>query len=132
MLALQLALLAGAETMLLTLHPAKHELARVLGVSETAATPQDAAGIWPDGADLTFECAGVPETVAGASPLTGRGGRIVVLGVLPKAPRCRSTSCSANSASLRVPESLHAGACGQPHQLGKGRRGSADLSCDPT
>jgi L-iditol 2-dehydrogenase len=84
LLALQLSRLAGAETMLLTRHPAKHELARVLGVTETAATPDEAARIWPDGADLTFECAGVPETVACAPRLTRAGGRVVVLGVLPQ------------------------------------------------
>src|SRR5262245_31283271 len=84
LLALQLAQLAGAETMLLTRHPAKHELARKLGAAETAATPDQAVRIWPSGADLTLECAGVPETVACAPPLTRPGGRIVVLGVLPK------------------------------------------------
>jgi L-iditol 2-dehydrogenase len=82
LLALQLARLAGAETMLLTRHPAKHRLARSLGASETAATPEEATRIWPGGADLTLECAGVPETVAGAPALTRKGGRIVVLGVL--------------------------------------------------
>ena len=84
LLALQLARLAGAETMLLTRHPAKRELARTLGATETAATPDEATRIWPDGADLTLECAGVPETVAAAPALTRKGGRIVVLGVLPQ------------------------------------------------
>ncbi len=82
LLALQLAQLAGAETMLLTRHPAKRALAGRLGVGETAATPEEAFRIWPQGADLTLECAGVPETVAGAAPLTRKGGRVVVLGVL--------------------------------------------------
>jgi L-iditol 2-dehydrogenase len=84
LLALQLATLAGAETMLLTRHPAKHGLARALGVSETAATPDEAARLWPGGADLTLECAGVPETVGSAPRLTRKGGRVVVLGVLPQ------------------------------------------------
>ena len=84
LLALQLARLAGAETMLLTRHPAKHELARELGATETAATPDEADRLWPKGADLTLECAGVPETVACAAPLTRAGGRIVILGVLPQ------------------------------------------------
>ena len=84
LLAVQLSRLGGAETMLLTRHPAKRELARALDVTETAATPDEAARIWPDGADLTLECAGVPETVAAAPPLTRKGGRIVVLGVLPQ------------------------------------------------
>ena len=84
LLAVQLASLAGAETMLLTRHPAKRALAKTLGAAETAATPAEAARIWPQGADLTLECAGVPETVVEAPRLTCKGGRIVVLGVLPQ------------------------------------------------
>ena len=84
LLALQLAHLAGAETMLLTRHPAKRELALSLGAAATAATPAEAARIWPGGADLAVECAGVAETVAAAPALTRSGGRIVILGVLPR------------------------------------------------
>ena len=84
LLALQLARLAGAETMLLTRHPAKHRLARSLGASQTARSPDEATRLWPGGADLVLECAGVPETVACAPQLTRPGGRVVVLGVLPK------------------------------------------------
>ena len=83
-LALQLAHLAGAETMMLTRHPAKRALSKSFGAVATAATPDEALAIWPQGADLTLECAGVPETVTGAGALTRAGGRIVVLGVLPK------------------------------------------------
>lgn len=84
LLACQLARLGGAETMLLTRHDAKHRLARELGVNETAATAEQAADVWPGGADLTIECAGVPETMASAPRLTRSGGRVVVLGVLPQ------------------------------------------------
>jgi L-iditol 2-dehydrogenase len=84
MLALQLARLAGAEAMLLTRHTVKRALARSLGAAETAATPEEAARIWPEGADLTLECAGVHETVVAAPRLTRSGGRVVVLGVLPR------------------------------------------------
>ena len=42
---------------------------------------------WPEGADLTLECAGVAETVAEARALTRAGGRVVVLGVLPRGER---------------------------------------------
>ena len=45
LLALQLARLAGAETMLLTRHPAKRELALSLGATATAATPAEALRI---------------------------------------------------------------------------------------
>ena len=68
----------------MTRHPAKHELARTLGAAETAATPEEAARIWPHGADLTLECAGVPETVAEAPRLTAKAAAIVILGVLPQ------------------------------------------------
>ncbi len=84
LLALQLARLAGAETMLLTRHPDKRALGGRLGADATAASPEEALALWPGGADLTLECAGVPETVTGAGRLTRSGGRIVVLGVLPQ------------------------------------------------
>ena len=91
LLALQLAGLAGAETLLLTRNPSKRELALRLGASATAADAAGVRGIWPEGADLTLECAGVAETVAEAGALTRAGGRVVVLGVLPKGDGCRSS-----------------------------------------
>lgn len=84
LLALQLARLAGADPILLTRHPSKRELALTLGAVATAGTPGEVLDLWPGGADLTFECAGVAETVAGAGALTRSGGRVVVLGVLPQ------------------------------------------------
>jgi L-iditol 2-dehydrogenase len=84
LLALQLAALAGAETMLLTRHPAKRALGMSLGATATAATSAEALAACPEGADLTIECAGVTETVTEAGRLTRDGGRVVVLGVLPK------------------------------------------------
>lgn len=84
LLALQLARLHGAETMLLTRHPGKRVLATTLGATATAATRAEALALWPGGADLVLECAGVPETVAEAPSLTRAGGRIVILGVLPQ------------------------------------------------
>ena len=100
LLALQLAALAGAETMLLTRNPAKRDLAARIGAARTAADAAEVRAVWPEGADLTLECAGVAETVAEAGALTRAGGRVVVLGVLPRASRCRSspsTSWSARS-----------------------------------
>ncbi|MFO1208159.1 MAG: alcohol dehydrogenase catalytic domain-containing protein [Amaricoccus sp.] len=82
LLALQLAGLAGAEAMLLTRTADKRALATTLGAAATAATPDEVRAIWPGGADLVLECAGVPETVAEAPSLTRAGGRIVVIGVL--------------------------------------------------
>ena len=87
LLALQLARLAGAEAMMLTRHGGKRALAASLGAVATAASPGEALAVWPEGADLTLECAGVAETVAGAAGLTRAGGRIVVLGVLPQGER---------------------------------------------
>jgi L-iditol 2-dehydrogenase len=84
LLALQLARLAGAEVMLLTRHPDKRRLAGEVAGAATAATAAEALAAWPEGADLVLECAGVPETVAEAPRLTRTGGRIVVLGVLPR------------------------------------------------
>ena len=87
LLALQLAALAGAETMLLTRNPAKRDLAARIGAAATAADPAAVRQAWPEGADLTLECAGVAETVAEAGALTRAGGRVVVLGVLPRGER---------------------------------------------
>lgn len=84
LLALQLARLAGAETLLLTRSPEKRALATRLGATATAASAAETRALWPKGADLTVECAGVPETVAEAPGLTRPGGRVVVLGVLPQ------------------------------------------------
>ncbi len=82
MLALQLARNAGAETVLITRQGPKRALARTLGATHTAATPAEAQAIWPEGADLVLECAGVVETVEACPALTRSGGRIVVLGVV--------------------------------------------------
>lgn len=84
LLALQLCVLAGAETLLLTRNPAKRALAESLGAQATAPTPEAALSHWPEGADIVVECAGVPDTVAMSPRLTRTGGRIVLLGVLPK------------------------------------------------
>jgi L-iditol 2-dehydrogenase len=87
LLAVQLARNAGAEVMLVTRHPAKRALAERLGASATAATEAEALALIGGGADLVLECAGVAETVEMAPRLTRAGGRIVILGVLPKGER---------------------------------------------
>lgn len=83
MLALQLCALAGAEVMLVTRSAGKQALGRRLGAAEVAASEEAARAIWPKGADLVVECAGVVETVESAPRLTRSGGRVVILGVLP-------------------------------------------------
>ncbi|MBB5223478.1 L-iditol 2-dehydrogenase [Amaricoccus macauensis] len=82
LLALQLARLSGAEVLLLTRSEGKRALGSRLGACATAPTPEAARAIWPDGANLVLECAGVPATVAAAPSLARAGGRVVVLGVL--------------------------------------------------
>jgi L-iditol 2-dehydrogenase len=84
LLALQLARAAGCKTLLITRNPAKQSLGLALGATHVASTPEAALKIWPDGASAVIECAGVTDTVESAPSLTARGGRIVILGVLPK------------------------------------------------
>ena len=81
-LAVQLAKLAGAEVMLVTRQPAKRRLAEDMGAAQTAATLGEAKSLWPQGANLVLECAGVPETMIHAPTLCAPGGRVVILGVL--------------------------------------------------
>jgi L-iditol 2-dehydrogenase len=87
LLTLQLAGAAGAEVLLVTRQRAKRDLALDLGAAVTAAGAAEAQSLWPGGADLVLECAGVAETVEAAPRLTRAGGRIVVMGVLPMGER---------------------------------------------
>lgn len=89
LLAVQLARLAGAEVMLVTRQSAKRDLALDLGAAATAATGDEALALWPDGASVVLECAGVAETVELAPRLCQRGGRVVILGVLPQGEKVR-------------------------------------------
>lgn len=89
LLALQLARLAGAEVLLLTRNPAKQNLALDLGAAHVAGSVAAALSVWPSGADAVIECAGVAETVEAAPSLCAAGGRIVILGVLPKGQMVR-------------------------------------------
>lgn len=82
MLALQLCLQAGAEVMMVTRQADKRALAARLGAQATAPTEDAARDLWPRGADLVVECAGVADTVEMAPRLTRSGGRVVILGVL--------------------------------------------------
>jgi L-iditol 2-dehydrogenase len=89
LLAVALAQNAGAEVTLVTRHPAKRELALAMGATATAATEGEARAILPGGADVVIECAGVGETVEMAPRLARAGGRVVVLGVLPKGEKVK-------------------------------------------
>ncbi len=81
--AVQLAHLAGCEVMLMTRSQEKQKLGRQTGAHLAAGSETDVRDSWPDGADLVIECAGVSETVSAALRLARRGGRVVILGVLP-------------------------------------------------
>ena len=87
LLAVQLARAAGAEVLLVTRNPQKRAVAQTLGAHHTAASMDEALALWPQGADAVIECAGVAETMARAPDLAADGGRVVILGVLPKGAR---------------------------------------------
>lgn len=84
LMAVQLAKRAGAEVTLLTRSADKQALGTQMGADHALGTPEALREIWPDGADLVVECAGVAATVAMCPGLTRSGGRIVILGVLPQ------------------------------------------------
>ena len=93
LLTVQLARLAGANTIILSTRQAsRRALARDLGatatVDPTAGDVVDAiagpAGLAPGGVDVVFECAGVRETVEQSMRLARAGGTIVIVGVTPQ------------------------------------------------
>ena len=84
LMAVQLAKLAGAEVMLLTRSPEKQSLGRSIGADHALGSEEAFREIWPQGADLVVECAGVNATVTLSTKLARTGGRIVILGVLPQ------------------------------------------------
>lgn len=93
LLAVQLARLAGATTVILSTRQAsRRTLAEELGATasvdpsaadiiETIAGPN---GLVPGGVDVVLECAGVGETVIQATKLARPGGAAVILGVMPQ------------------------------------------------
>lgn len=93
LLMVQLARLAGAtRVVLVTRNTDKRRLAESFGATATVDPSTEnyldeitaADGLLPGGADVVFECAGLRQTVEQALSLTGRGGTMVLLGVLPK------------------------------------------------
>ncbi len=83
LLAVQIARLAGSEVMLITRSSVKQTLGLDLGAHHAVGSEAEAREVWPNGADLVVECAGVAETVALSPKLAHTGGRVVILGVLP-------------------------------------------------
>ncbi|MBB3590123.1 L-iditol 2-dehydrogenase [Rhizobium sp. BK529] len=92
LLTIQLARLAGATRVLLvTRNAEKRALAEKLGATTTFDPSHsdvfriiDDGGMLPGGADIVFECAGVPETMMQAPRLAKSGGTAVILGVMPQ------------------------------------------------
>lgn len=93
MLAVQLARLAGATSVVLSTRQAsRRKLAEEIGATAThdASTGDIGSGLiapgglLPGGADVVIECAGVAETVRQAPKLARNGGTVVILGVLPQ------------------------------------------------
>lgn len=84
LMAVQIARLAGAEVLLLTRSAEKQALGKRTGADHAVGSDEAMRDIWPDGADLVVECAGVAATVAMSPGLARTGGRVVILGVLPQ------------------------------------------------
>ena len=84
LLAVQIAKLAGAKVMLLTRSAEKQALGRQIGADHAVGSDTELREIWPEGADLVVECAGVSATVRQSAKLARTGGRVVILGVLPQ------------------------------------------------
>lgn len=83
----QLARLGGADVLTITRQAAKRGVALATGAAHAAATVEDALAVWPFGADVVLECAGVAATVRDAPRLAARGGRVVIVGVLAQGAR---------------------------------------------
>jgi (R,R)-butanediol dehydrogenase/meso-butanediol dehydrogenase/diacetyl reductase len=58
----------------------RRRLARDLG-ADSAVAPEEAAALLGPGADVVYECAGVPATVQGAVDLVRRGGTVGLVGL---------------------------------------------------
>ena len=82
LMAVQLAKLVGAEVLLLTRSSEKQALGLNTGADYAVSTEDAVRNIWPEGADLVVECAGVSATVTLSPKLARSGGRVVILGVV--------------------------------------------------
>lgn len=82
LLTLQCARALGAETVI-AIEPSPHrrDLALQLGAAEALTPEQATERFGREGADLVFECAGIPATVQQAVNLVRRGGRVNLVGL---------------------------------------------------
>jgi L-iditol 2-dehydrogenase len=90
LLMVQLAVLAGAgQVILATRQAPRRQLAKSLGASHVIDPTEVDFGaaikaIAPDGVDVAFECAGVPETLGYSLAAVRKGGAVVLFGVMAK------------------------------------------------
>ena len=81
LLTLQCAKASGAGRLIaIEPNPARRELATSLG-ADAAVTPESAADLLGAGADIVYECAGVPATIQRAVDLVRRGGTVNLVGL---------------------------------------------------
>ena len=81
LLTLQCARAAGAgRVVAIEPNPVRRELALALG-ADAAVTPEAAAELLGAGADIVYECAGVPATIQSAVDLVRRGGTVNLVGL---------------------------------------------------
>jgi 2-desacetyl-2-hydroxyethyl bacteriochlorophyllide A dehydrogenase len=106
LLMVELALQAGAGRVVLSTRQApRRALALQLGATDVVDAAGGDAGVLavlPRGADVVFECAGVPETFAQALRLARRGGTVVPFGVVPQDDRVAISPFELLTRELRV------------------------------
>lgn len=84
MLMVQLAKLAGAaEIVMVTRQPARREVALATGATRAIDPASKDAQDVRNNFDVTFECAGVPDTFQQSLEITRVGGKVIILGIYP-------------------------------------------------
>jgi len=108
LLMVELARQAGAGAVVVATRQApRRELALALGASHAieagrAETDNEILSALPGGADVVFECAGVPETVTQAIRLARLGGTVVLFGVVPQDDRVQISPFELLTRELRL------------------------------
>ena len=88
LLVVQLAKLAGAsEIILVTRQKFRREVALKIGATRVIDPKVENLAQVLSGIDVTFECAGAPETITQSQEITRRGGSIIILGLTAAATK---------------------------------------------
>ena len=88
LLVVQLAKLAGAsEIVLVTRQKFRREVALKIGATRVIDPKVENLAQVLSGIDVTFECAGAPETITQSQEITRRGGSIIILGLTAAATK---------------------------------------------